>query len=459
MGPSNRRNTILAGAFVVGSILLAVWASFLLSDTTSAGKMRAIDIRFPIAVGTHGLQKGSPVLMGGQQIGSVRGVRFEFAKDDKGRSLAKAVIIDTAIDNDISIYENAKVYLERPLLGTLSSLNIVGVGDPSKLTTFAGAGPELDTGEMLDGALAPPALLAQAGYGEEQAAQVRTLIKDLSDMVAKAKPNVETGTKDAREVLALLREKVGDWTQKVDTTLSNAEDASKEIRPLLDGAKTGIADFSAAAAGAKQATDDIRAAINDNRPKFDSIMANIDEASSRINRETVDKVNLAINDASEALDSLTSAVDGVQRLITNETPTARRILANIRLMSDQLKLTAVEVRSQPWRLLYQPTRKESQEQILYDSVRSYAEASSDLRSASESLKATTANRAGTMPQDVDRATQAVAASLERYGQAERAFLDLLLASERGPGATSSRPATKSGGGAAGAKVAPTKDED
>lgn len=427
MGPSNRRNTILAGAFVVASLLLAVWVSFMLSDTQGTARMRALQVRFPLAIGAHGLQKGSPVLMGGQQIGQVADWRFAFKKDDQGRDIAEAVVVQASIDQSLTVFEDAKVFLERPLLGTLSSLNIVDVGGTQPADSAKAPAAVLKDDGVLMGTLAPPALLAQAGYGEEQAQQVRNLIKDLSDMVSTARPNVEGTTADAREVLTLLRERVGEWSAKVDSTLANVETASTKINPLLDSAKGAMDEFSVAAGNARQAVDNVRAAIDENRTKIDSILTNVDQATQRVNRESVDLLNAALADARQALSVLSEAADGAQRLITRETPTARRILANLRLMSDQLKLTAIEVRSQPWRLLYQPTRKESDEQLLYDSVRSYAEASSDLRAASESLKAMAAERSGMNAEEVRHATEAVDEALGRYTQAERAFLDRLLA--------------------------------
>jgi hypothetical protein len=95
-------------------------------------------------------------------------------------------------------------------------------------------------------------------------------------------------------------------------------------------------------------------------------------------------------------------------------------------MSDQLKLTAVEVRSQPWRLLHQPTTKELSTQVLYDSTRAYAEAASDLRAASEALQAVSVN---TGASDVSAMTQRLAEAMEKYRGAERALMDKLIETE------------------------------
>jgi hypothetical protein len=93
-------------------------------------------------------------------------------------------------------------------------------------------------------------------------------------------------------------------------------------------------------------------------------------------------------------------------------------------MSDQLKLTAIEVRSQPWRLLHTPTTKELSTQVLYDATRAYAEAASDLRAASEALQAVqNQDAAAEMSEQLSR-------SVEKYRAAEKALMDRLIAEEK-----------------------------
>jgi hypothetical protein len=67
-------------------------------------------------------------------------------------------------------------------------------------------------------------------------------------------------------------------------------------------------------------------------------------------------------------------------------------------------------------------------QALYDSTRAYAEAGSDLRAASESLRALVeARQAGIGDQaPIDEASRLLARTAEHYKTAERALLDLLV---------------------------------
>jgi N-methylhydantoinase B/oxoprolinase/acetone carboxylase alpha subunit len=102
-------------------------------------------------------------------------------------------------------------------------------------------------------------------------------------------------------------------------------------------------------------------------------------------------------------------------------------IANARIASDQLKLTMVEVRQAPWKILAAPTgRKELENEVLYDSVRAYASAVSDLRAAAASLDAMTQDNTRALREadreTIDRITKEVQGAFERYEKAERAFL-------------------------------------
>src|SRR5690349_8932504 len=111
MDTRGARNNILAGAFVLAALLLGVWVSFRLSGRPSMGGLRKFIVRFSLEDGATGLKNGSPVLLAGQQIGQVKQV--EFAKDAQG--LPGGVDVRVEIRADMTIYENAGIYLQLPL--------------------------------------------------------------------------------------------------------------------------------------------------------------------------------------------------------------------------------------------------------------------------------------------------------------------------------------------------------
>jgi hypothetical protein len=120
-------------------------------------------------------------------------------------------------------------------------------------------------------------------------------------------------------------------------------------------------------------------------PTMERIVINADAIMDQFRYESMDSVRRSLALAESMMESGRGAVAELRRLADAQSPGLARTLANFRLTSDQLKLTMMEVRAQPWRLLYQPTRKEEQTQLLYDATRQFALSMSDLRAASEAL--------------------------------------------------------------------------
>jgi hypothetical protein len=207
---------------------------------------------------------------------------------------------------------------------------------------------------------------------------------------------------------------------------------------MLTKAEQGLDTANAAIADARATAKDIREIIESNKERINQIARNVEAATGKFDQETIAEVNRALREGRDALDTLSLAVQKVSGLISGEAPNLRRVMANLRLMSDQLKLTAIDVRSQPWRLLVQPNTKDLQEQVLYDATRTFAQASSDLRAAAESVESLVAGDrpapggAGTpSAMTIDRETleelqKNLADSVEKYRLAEQALLDKLI---------------------------------
>jgi ABC-type transporter Mla subunit MlaD len=463
MPMSSGRNAVVAGAFVVGSLALGVWGSFMLADRSGFGSTREYVVRFSLADGASGLKRGSTVTLGGQPVGRVLAV--DFARDEggvgsgggEGGIVARAVDVRVEVRSDLVLFESAPVYLEKPLLGTLSTLNFTGPGDPALVKTPQGASALLEAGEMLEGKVGAPGFLAQAGFGPEQVEQAqRTLagveraVTRVAEVVDRAGPEVEAGVAQARGLVDDVRGAFGRWAPSADTTMANVERASERLAPMVESAEKAVQE-------ARVVLADSRAVVTENRARIDAIIANVESASAKVDRETIELINGSMRDARGAVAAFADALGEVERTISEQTPGVRRVLANLRLMSEQLKLTSVEVRSQPWRLIYQPTRKEVETQLLYDATRSFAEAASDLRAGAEAMQALAARGGASAPgaPDLEEVSRAIRDSLMRYQAAEEAFLERLMERERegerrGPSrAAPQRPAA----------ATPSRDED
>lgn len=425
------RSNILAALFLLGSLALAVWVSFVLKKSSGvSGQSLPFTVRFTLAQGATGIKPGSAVLLGGQPIGHVTSVGFASdAAIAQGETAPTGIDVHVEVRGDLALYENSLVLLELPLLGNISAINIGSVGDAYHVSSPHGSGPRIEAGEVVNGVVAPPAFLAQAGFGPDQVGQLRQAINSFSGAVDRGSalldsvgPKLDTAATDTSALLKDLRANMEGWSKKLDTVLANTESATAKIDPILTKVDTLVADANLAA-------KDVREMVEQNRGKIDSILASVDAAAAKVNSTTIDELNAALIKGRDALDSVTRSTEGLSSLLTSETPDLRRIIANLRLMSDQLKLTAIEVRSQPWRLLIQPTTREFESQILYDATRAYATAASNLRSASESLEAILAKGdAATAAEksSIAELSAALKGTFTKYRDAEQGLLDKLI---------------------------------
>jgi hypothetical protein len=90
----------------------------------------------------------------------------------------------------------------------------------------------------------------------------------------------------------------------------------------------------------------------------------------------------------------------------------------------------MEVRRSPWKLLYRPSGDELARENLYEAARAFAIASSDLRVAGETLRATmkdTPQRFADDPKFREAVRTQVLQSVDRFDAAQRKLFDVLQA--------------------------------
>ncbi|HLO41325.1 MAG TPA: hypothetical protein VK176_09900 [Phycisphaerales bacterium] len=425
MASSSTRNNILAGTFLLSSVVLAVLASFVLSDLGE--RMRSTNeyiVRFSIAQGATGIKAGSPVLLGGQPVGKVSGVEINKLNGQPG------IDINVLIDAKYQLFDNAMVFLEKPLLGSLTSINIASMGSAAAVQKDAqiGPGPELAAGERIAGAIAPPSFLADAGLGTEQVMdfkqiiaeaklaveKINSLIDSNEELVTATLADIRGAAGDARVAVKDVTDRVPAWTKQVDSIITSIDTTAADFPGLRDTARDLLND-------GRGLVGDSRALIGENREQIDRFIDNID-ASAITLRDSIEPLATKARQAMDSFESLSTRLDTI---VASEAPSIRRTLANARLASDQLKLTLMEVRAQPWRLLVQPDTKELQQQLLYDSARSYASAVSDLRAATESLDSMI-ERGAAGPDEVreiaDRRNE-LEEAFKRYREAEKKMFE------------------------------------
>lgn len=423
---SSVRNNILAGAFLITTILLAVWLTFTLSDRGTPGAKTPIVIRFDLSTGAHGIKEGSPILMGGQRVGQVSKIQYHNETAAVGTAAPvqrQYVDVLGLIQDSIELTAAAVAELDRPIVGSISTINI------SALTrSDAASAPALQKSILapdaivIKGELAPPAFLKQAGFGVQQANAVQNTVTDIeksSNIIKVAleenRPRFDEILTSTQSIINRIDSKLPGWTQQIDTI---AADVSKST-----------AEFPEIAARLKIQVDKIDAFIARNEGKADSIvtkaessMTSIDEATTKLNNETIQSLNNTLKETQDALAQVQGPLKQVGDFINEDLPQLKTTLANARLTSEQLKLTANEVRAQPWRLLVRPDTRELSMQLLFDAARSYAAAISDLKATADSLSA--AQSSSTKSDDrINLLAKDLEDALKRARTAEETFLN------------------------------------
>ncbi len=420
MAKRSSKNNVLAGLFVLVSVILTVAVIIVLADAGEALEpTRRYTVRFTMSEGAWGLASGSPVTLGGQRVGRVSEIGFV------GPAAApEGVDVKIRIREELTLRTDADVQLVVPLLGANTAINIVDLGKPSS--------PVAGEDTPIDGSLAPPGFLAQAGYGPDQQQQVQNILNNLDETTAwvndfrrrleiditSASERLENILANVDAIAADIGEKWPQWSGRADSILATADE---QIGPFVEEARAGLDDV-------RRTVGKVEGVIDENSENIRSTVANIEQLSSRLNGEMYDDFQAVLTRATTALDNFSATAEEARELLEINGPQLGLIVANARLASDQLKATAVEVRHAPWRLLYQPGRKEFENELLYESVRTYAGAVSDLRATAATLRnVTETGTAGpTDTRTVDQLIEDLQQAFERYEQAEREFLDQWL---------------------------------
>ncbi len=422
------KNNVIAGIFVVVGVILAVVISVILSGVNERlTPSRTYVVRFSAAEGAAGVDEGSPVTVGGLRVGSVTGTRL--AKENGVPVGVEAVI---RIPSDIRLDTGAVGYLVQPILGGLAAINIAEVAP-------AGEGvsrERLAAEAVIPGRIAPPSFLASAGYGAEQVTQVQTMIREAGEAVDRInritqrieedlEPDlalVRQTLEDARATFADIRARVPEWTQSADSILAQADEGAGEFKALGTDLRARVEEVRAVIA-------EVQDFLDRNQGRLDQIITDVSSVTGKLDQESVKLLNDALASAAEGADRFSSFARRAEQFLAEESPSLRRIIANFRLASDQFKLAAVEIRTKPWLLLYQPKTKELESEGLQQAVRTYADAVSDLRAASEALESAAGSDGSALALDresVVQMTERIADAFKSYQAAEQKLFDLLI---------------------------------
>lgn len=408
---SSTRNNLLAGILVTLAIVGSVVAVIVLAGGAEQLGQSSYTVSFGLDTDV-GLTPGAAVKIGGIKVGSVR--KVDFSKNADGAITGTDVAI--GIKSTYRLHEGASPVLKLPLLGSQGEINF----------PFVGTGALLEPGTRMDGSLAAPSFLSQAGYGDDQAKQLQSILKNTDEAMTKLNDgatSVRSMTDDAAKKWPKWSERIDSITEKADATLTKGPELAEDIKSRLDQIEKVLA---TAQGYLDENRENIKAGIADFRAIADKGKAFAD----RLNGELKDSAMALLEKGKSTLDDARTFITNATEIVGEQRPNIRRTFANIRLASDQLRDTLIEVRRSPWRLIYRPDTRELNFELLYDAARSYAGAVSDLRAASESLESLIAS--GPNPQllregSIDELVAQIQRAMDTYQQAEQKFMDQLLA--------------------------------
>lgn len=424
---ARQRNNTIAGSFVLLSIVGFLAVVVTLSDMSGWGGTRQVTVRFDTATGTPGLERGAAVTLAGVPIGRVKSVALHLDPQPNGEDYVNVVL---TIPNDYIVRRDAEVGLVVPIIGSDASINFEGFGASDPLTDD----------DVLYGNFAPSTFLRSAGLGPEQMEQLRTVIDRLAvistDVAAVTTFSREAIEEDGERIVAQVREMAEwlngivasmrnrwpEWETSIDRSLANVEHATEEADLLLGEGRDLVASIDEGVTGIRETFDEVS-------PSLKKTAENIETITTKAREEWIIRIDSITANADESMERVVSVLTRLDDSLTTDLPEVSRILANMRLASNNLKLAMIEIRNEPWRLLAAPSERAIEEALMYDAVRTYANAVSDLDASILSLQALHERYGDEFDPESDVVQQVLAEiqeNLKQYKSAEKLWYDMLI---------------------------------
>ncbi|MFG0330402.1 MAG: MlaD family protein [Phycisphaerales bacterium] len=413
------RNNAIAGFFVLATIIGFLAVTITMSDMTGWGDRKTVEAAFPLEIGAPGLYIGSEVAVGSITVGRVTKIERRL---DASAEFGQHIRVAMSVPDSLQLSDSAHAELVVPLIGSGTIINV-----------FPGDGEPIGSGVVLKGRLAPPIFLGAVGITEEEIVAIQQTIASINsiteyidttlqeegpeavELAIETLEKLSRSMDDAEAMIADARATWPEWKQKVDQSLANVAEASDQAPAVMTNVD--------------EAVSDVRDTVASLRPDLEKTAENAAQISSEVREVTLARLNRLLERGEEGLNSAIETVAFVDDSIRTEMPGLAAALGNMRIASNNMKLAMIEIRAQPWKLLYSPGDDEVRDAQMYNAVRTYANAVSDLNAAAESLKALHDRHGPDLNPD-DETLQRVLSGLEKsftdYQRAEETWFNLLV---------------------------------
>lgn len=438
-----RRNDFLLGLTAI--LIAAGFVATVLFLTPTLGEpTRDITVRFRHKDGMAPLKPGSPVVLAGAlQVGKVTSVDLRDLPVGTPRreSLSELhILVTAAVRRDLTLFENCQITTDQPAVGGGGSLVILDVGSPPRVL--------LDTHTVTG--LPPQSFAATISILSRRLLQPDGLVDHLEqalDPLAEGSivNRLTRSLTDVNEITHELRAQFAPGEDAVILGRINAMLA--DLNALTSALRQEAAAGNAAGLIAKvhglldrlaAAVSDAGAIVSENRPAIRNSLASVESATRtldetlvaaaarELDRENPDallgKLHAGMDRLNQTLADLQAISETGLRTVALNRPQIDKALANLGEMSEQLRLTSQELRLAPWRLLYRPSPRESDELSVFEAARTFAEAATYLDDAASRLETaaqTAPPGSAVVDDDVRAIQQSLKAAFERFQKAEQ----------------------------------------
>ena len=398
------RNNLAVGITVSIVLALTIYIVMMLAEWPSLlTTQQKITVRQPYKAGLKGLNKGSPVHLGGVKIGHVTNTDIRKLNPTSTDSNDVYVFFTMKIPQQYHLRRDCVLVAQSNVLGGQVLLSIEDLG---------GKGEFIKDGQTVDILLADSIMEAVKSEFDPQdpnsvlalmKIEVTGLVKQLRQTIAK----LDGALDSAQSAMANLKDLTGD--ERAGRFVDNITEVSANLKPAIAKLDTSLDSAQSVMANLKDITGDER---------VDRIIDNITEVSDNL-KHTVAKLNTSLDSAKSTLTNL-KAISEDERI--------DRIIANVAVVSSNLKLTAQEVRRAPWKLLYTPKEKEFRIQALIDSAGAFAAGAERLDTTAlrlHKLMSVTGDKPQVDRDRIESILSELEASFEQFQKAEQKFWEEL----------------------------------
>jgi hypothetical protein len=219
---------------------------------------------------------------------------------------------------------------------------------------------------------------------------------------------------------------VGVLTASLREQLSRSRSATlvDKVHVVLDRIADGLAE--------------VNALVRDNREPLTRTVAHVEGVSRQLDEQMVarlmaelnrddptsmlGKLHVSMDRVNQSLDDVRTVAATGRQIALLSRPAIERTIANAKDMSEQLRAASGEILLAPWKLLYRPSPRETQEMTIFEAARTFAEAAVYLDDAAARLEAALAASPSGQPPDgateIAQVRDALRQAFERFRKAE-----------------------------------------